>query len=88
MSRGVSEEQKLYARWLGRGAHGGLWLLVACFAAYVLQLFEPHVPLHELPGLWIHPVERYRELTGAPAGWDWLRHLGKGDYLGAPRIGA
>ena len=77
----VPEEQALYARWLDRGGRAGLWLLAACFIVYVLELFEPHVPLHELPALWSHPVTHYRALTGAPAGWDWLLHLGKGDYL-------
>jgi len=81
LTSGVSEEQQLYGRWLGRGARGGLWLLIACFVVYVLELFEPHVPLHALPSVWSHPVGDYRALTGAPAGWGWLGMLGKGDYL-------
>jgi hypothetical protein len=77
----IPEEQKLYARWLGRGSRAGLGLLSACFVAYVLALLEPHVPLHELPALWVHPLEHYRALTGAPAGWDWVALLHRGDYL-------
>ena len=81
MKSGVPSEQKLYARWLAHGSRAGLWLLIAFFLAYVFELLEPHVPMHELPALWSHPVEHYRALTGHPAGWDWLLHLGKGDYL-------
>lgn len=81
MTPGVPDEQKLYARWLQAGARTGLALLVAGFLAYVLGLLEPHVPLARLSSLWSQPVERYREITGAPAGWEWLGLLHYGDYL-------
>jgi len=81
LTAAVSEEQKLYARWLSVGARAGLAVLSACFLVYVLELLEPQVPLRELPALWAHPVEHFRTLTGAPAGWGWIALLGKGDYL-------
>jgi hypothetical protein len=81
MRPGVPAEQELYARWLARGSRVGLGLLIAFFLVYVLGLLEPHTPLAELPALWSHPVEQYRSLTGHPVGWEWLQHLGKGDYL-------
>lgn len=81
MTPGVPEEQKLYARWLRQGARAGLWMLCASFLVYVFELVESHVPLEDLPALWVHPVDHFRALTGAPAGWDWLQLLGKGDYL-------
>ena len=81
LTAAVPEEQKLYARWLSLGARAGLGVLSACFLVYVLELLEPQVPLHELPALWAHPVDDFRALTGAPAGWGWIALLGKGDYL-------
>lgn len=81
MTPGVPAEQKLYARWLAHGSRIGLGLLVVFFLAYVFGVLEPHVPVHELPALWSHSVEHYQWLTGHPSGWDWLQHLGKGDYL-------
>ena len=44
-------------------------------------MLDPHVPREELARLWTLPVDHYVAATGAPTGWDWLRHLGKGDYL-------
>lgn len=81
MTGRVPEEQKLYARWLARGSRAGLGTLIVGFLAYVFGVLQPHVPLHELPVLWTHPVGHYRALTGAPAGWDWLALVHRGDYL-------
>jgi hypothetical protein len=81
MSGRVPEEQRLYARWLARGSRAGLGVLIAGFLAYVFGILEPHVPLHELPSLWTHPVAHYRALTAAPAGGEWLALVHRGDYL-------
>jgi hypothetical protein len=77
----VPIEQKIYARWLDAGTRFGLALLVVGFAVYVFGVLDPHVPREELARLWTLPVDHYVAATGAPTGWDWLRHVGKGDYL-------
>ena len=74
-------EQLLYARWLDVGAKAGLAALVAAFLAYAFGLLDALVPREQLPQLWTLPLAEFRARTGAPAGWGWLAHLGKGDYL-------
>jgi|SRR3954447_15266304 len=77
----VPIEQRIYARWLDIGTRIGLAMLVAGFAVYVFGVLDPHVPREALARLWTLPVDHYVAATGAPTGWDWLRHVGKGDYL-------
>jgi len=77
----VPTEQRIYARWLEIGTRVGLAMLVAGFAVYVFGVLDPHVPREELARLWTLPVDHYVAAAGAPTGWDWLRHVGKGDYL-------
>lgn len=77
----VPIEQRIYARWLDIGTRVGLAMLVVGFALYVFGVLDPHVPREELARLWTLPVDHYVAATGAPTGWDWLRHAGKGDYL-------
>jgi len=77
----VPIEQRIYARWLDIGTRVGLAMLVVGFAVYVFGVLDPHVPREELARLWTLPVDHYVAATGAPTGWDWLRHIGKGDYL-------
>jgi len=77
----VPIEQRIYARWLDIGTRVGLAMLVVGFAVYVFGVLDPHVPPQELARLWTLPVDHYVAATGAPTGGDWLRHLGKGDYL-------
>jgi hypothetical protein len=83
---GQPSEQTRYARWLDWGTRVGLMVLVASFAAYVLGLFEAHVPVDRLPDLWQHPVGRYLELSGLPTGWGWLPLIHKGDVAGLTGI--
>ena len=79
---GQPVEQLLYARLLDWGARVGLLVLVLSFAAYMLGLVEPHVPMRQLPELWGHPVGRYLELTQSPTGWGWLALVHRGDVTG------
>jgi len=71
----------IYARWIDAWSRIALAVLVASFAAYLLGLFEPLVPLERLPGLWRLPAGRFVVEAGAPAGWGWLARLGQSDYL-------
>jgi len=79
--RRIPPEQLVYARWLDWGTRAGLALLLASFAAYLLGAFAPHVPFEALARAWSLPVDQYRAAVGAPAGWDWVRLAGRGDYL-------
>jgi hypothetical protein len=79
--KGVSPEQQLYARWLDWSTRVSLAVLIAAFAAYASGLVAPAVAVDDLPRLWLLPVERYLEATGAPSGWGWVAMLAKGDYL-------
>jgi hypothetical protein len=75
-------EQQRYARVLEWASRAGLVVLVLSFAAYVSGLMEAHVPPHKLPELWVHPVDRFIELTGSPRGWAWVRLIHQGDIAG------
>jgi hypothetical protein len=73
--------QAAYARWLDRGTKLAFVLLVCGFAAYVIGITEPYVPLERLPDLWTLPVEHYNAAIHAPIGWRWLHHWWRADYL-------
>ena len=77
----VDATQLRYARLLDWGTRIGLALLIISFLAYVTGALPPQVPVNQLPALWIHPVQRYLELTGAPTGWQWVTRLHQGDVL-------
>jgi hypothetical protein len=81
MKPAVSEEQLQYARWLDIGTRIGFGLLIATFALYASGLVAPHIPLSELPALWVLPVDRYLAATGLPTGWGWLRLAGESDVM-------
>jgi hypothetical protein len=75
-------EQLVYARLLDWGTRLGLVVLVPTFAAYMLGLTRPHVPLERLPSLWSLPVASYLQQTGSPTGWGWLVLAWHGDMSG------
>jgi hypothetical protein len=71
-----------YANLLDWGARLGVVALIVSFAAYVLGLLTPHVPLEQLPTVWNLPVAAYLEQTATPTGWGWLALAHKGDLSG------
>lgn len=77
----VSEEQRVYSVWLEWGMRIGFVLLVLTFLLYVTGIVKPFVDLQRLPQLWGLPAAEFRQATGAPGGWGWLRLAGSGDYL-------
>lgn len=81
MSDAVEREQPLYAKWLAVGSQLGLGLLVVTFAAYVFDVWEPHVPIEHLPRLWSLPAHEFRSSTDGPHGWEWIALVGRGDFL-------
>lgn len=80
-NRYATEEQRLYADWLDRGMKIGFVMLVATFAGYLLGLFEPHVPVRDLPDVWRLSAREYLEMTGVGTGWSWLALVHKGDFM-------
>lgn len=77
----ASPEQLVYARWLDIGTKIGFLVLVGAFAAYVLGIATPHVPLDDLPRFWSLPVEEYLAAAGVHSGWGWMEHVMRGDYM-------
>ena len=73
--------QRIVARWIEIGTRVALALLVAGFTLYVTNLLAPHIPPQTLARLWSLPLKEFLAASGAPSGWEWLRHIGRGDYL-------
>jgi hypothetical protein len=73
--------QELYARWLDFWTKTAFAVSLGALLLYLSGAVPAFVALEQLPGLWILPVDRYLELTGAPRGWAWLSLTGYGDYL-------
>jgi len=77
----ISDEQRVYARWLDWTGRLGVAVLAGAFLLYAFEIVEPHVALERLPALWSLPLEHYLRVNDAPSGWQWLRYLDKGEYL-------
>jgi uncharacterized membrane protein len=88
-TRGIPEEQLLYARILAAGMYTGLAVLLVTFALYASGIVEPAVPIARLPEYWTLQVDVYLETVNAEylhrehglTGWWWLSALGHGDFL-------
>lgn len=72
-------EAERYARLLDWGTRIGEWAMLLTFAAYLLGVLEPLVPLDQLPSVWNLPVNDYLQRTGTPTGWGWLALATRGD---------
>ena len=74
--------QEIYARWLDVGTRLSFGATLIAFLVYVSGAVPAYLPLDDLPRYWGLPVTDFLRQTGAPSGWDWLRHLGGGaEYL-------
>jgi hypothetical protein len=80
-NRYATEEQQIYAYWLDWGMRIGFLMLVASFAAYLLGVFEPHVPVNDLPQMWSLSAREYLDAAGVGTGWSWLALAHKGDFM-------
>jgi hypothetical protein len=78
---GPTEEQLVYANLLEKGMLAGLIGLLVTFIIYVLGILPALIPKKDIPNYWTHSVHDYLHHTGAPAGWNWIMELGKGDML-------
>lgn len=73
-------EQLTYAALLHWCTLAGFIVLVATFAAYMLDWLPAFVPLDEMPRLWGLSTDEYLKATGTPTGWSWLFALNRGDF--------
>jgi len=79
--RPVTQPHERYARWLAWGARVGFALLVAGFAAYVLGIVDPHVPIQRLPELWHRSAPEVLREIGLEPGWGWAQLLHRSDMV-------
>lgn len=77
----ASSEQLRYARVLDLGMRVGLGMLVCSFFAYMAGWLPAHVPLEQMPRLWMLAAPDYLRATGMPQGWGWLEIFWSGDVL-------
>jgi hypothetical protein len=73
--------QELYARWLDFFTKAAFAVSLITLFLYLSGAVPAFVGLTQLPEVWVLPVDRYLDLTGAPRGWAWLRLSAYGDYL-------
>ena len=74
--------QEIYARWLDMATRASFAASLVAFLVYVSGAVPSYVPLDALPRYWGLPVAEFLRQTGAPSGWDWLRHIGsRAEYL-------
>ncbi len=83
MPKGVraTEEQIAYAKLLDLGMKVGLLAVIITFCIYVADIFDPHLPVSDLPKYWTMPVKEYLIAANIHPGWSWLGMLGKSDFL-------
>lgn len=77
----ATEEQLTYAKVLDAGMKIGLLGLIVLFIIYLVGIFEPYIPVKDLPKYWSLSVHEYIKETGIHQGWTWLKLLNKGDFL-------
>ena len=68
----------ILARW---GTRLVLLAMLVAFALYVSGVLPPLVPLQRVPGLLYEESDAFMRQQAMPAGWSWLRQLGRGDLL-------
>jgi hypothetical protein len=77
----ATPEQLRYARVLEVGVGVGFVTLVLSFAAYVIGLIEPYIPVDQLPAYWGLPAREFVKATNTPTGWGWVPLVRYGDML-------
>jgi hypothetical protein len=81
----ASEEQLLYANFLGRATWIALAILVALFFVYVSGVLPNVIEFEKIPTYWTLRASEFIHEANAPTGWGWVPLLGNGDML--PYIG-
>ncbi|HZE61341.1 MAG TPA: hypothetical protein VE085_12370 [Burkholderiales bacterium] len=81
LNRDALAAQEAYGRWLAWSTRIALVLLLAAYAAYMVDTFAAHVPIERLPELWGLPAPKFLERTGAQPGWGWVALLPADDMI-------
>lgn len=77
----IAPEQIRYAEWLRWSGWFGLALLIVASLLYVTGVMAPHVPVGELPRVWLMSSRELAAHAGGHGNWDWVALLHKGDML-------
>lgn len=77
----IAPEQNRYAEWLRWSGWFGLTLLIVASLLYVAGVLAPHVPVKELPRVWLMSSRDLATHVGGHGHWDWVVLLYKGDML-------
>ena len=82
----IDAPPRRYAAWLAWGTRVGLAVLTVAFLLYATGLVSPHVPIERTAAMWGRPAAAMAQATGLSSGWDWARHLLRGDMLSLAAI--
>lgn len=82
----IDAAPRRYAAWLAWGTRLGLAVLAIALLLYATGLVPPHVPIERTAALWGQPAAAMLQATGLSSGWDWARHLLRGDMLSLAAI--
>lgn len=77
----ASEEQLVYASFLGRGTWIALGLLIVLFIIYISGVLPNVVDFEKIQSYWKLRVSDYIHQTNSPTGWGWVGLLNHGDML-------
>ena len=77
----VGTARRRYARWLRWGTRASLAILVLSFGAYATGLVAPHVPIENLPQLWVLPSGEFLLRSATTPGWGWVSLVHRADLL-------
>lgn len=77
----VSEEQLIYANFLGKGALTALVLIIIIFMIYLSGVLPNLVDYDKVQSYWTLRASDYLHKTNSPSGWNWIGLLNKGDML-------
>lgn len=86
MNTAPGAEREAYARWLELGSRVGFVLLVIGLVVYVTEMVEPHVPIDQLPALWVLPAERFLQEARIAPGWGWVALVHRADLMNVAGI--
>lgn len=76
-----SEEQIAFANTLDLLSKIGFIFLIVAFIIYISGVLPNAVALNDVPNLWHLSLDEYIAKTHVHTGWEWIKHVGKGDYL-------
>ncbi|MEO5376174.1 MAG: hypothetical protein H7832_00085 [Magnetococcus sp. DMHC-6] len=77
----VTEEQRIYAQWLGVGWKTGFVIMVLFFLLYISGALPPYIPLDQVDKYWAMSAPEYLKSAQLHTGWSWIYLIDRGDFL-------